>query len=147
MPSYHEHESLGFWLGGTAGLVATALSSPSPLTLVDAAASFLGGGLAGRFGAAVPDGLEPATHPGHRGVAHSGAAAALCGYGAAKAVQAAEQLQATASLPDMSPLERLMLRFAGAAVVGAPVGVVSHIAADASTPNGVPLLSRGFSER
>lgn len=77
----------------------------------------------GIVGGVLPDVLEPATHPNHRGMCHSLAALLSTGYGAVKA----------SSGNRIEPYLRTV------AVAGC-AAYVSHLILDGETPKGVPLL-------
>lgn len=124
-----------------------------------AAFEALGGWYGGRHGARIHDVLEPATTPNHRGACHSiaanGAVIAL-GKDALDALHAdlrswADEQAQHALAPEM-PWYEALLRLVGAAGAhmlvgytnGVAAGAVSHLALDAPTAAGIPLLVRGF---
>jgi len=118
--------------------------------------SAIAGGLGGHLGAAIPDWLEPATTPHHRGVVHSWATAATLGSAASGVVQwieeyAAVQVRQHQSEALRDPQAAWWHEFAawlwslvGAFVTGVIAGFGSHIAFDALTPQSLPLLVNGF---
>lgn len=82
--------------------------------------------LAAGVGAAaglLPDLIEPAYHPNHRGIFHSVTAAVTLGYGATRAW----------NNPAFSQNDRM-------GVVLGYVAYLSHLLADSQTPKSIPLL-------
>jgi hypothetical protein len=115
----------------------------------------IGGGiLGGIHGAQLPDLLEPANIPRHRGPVHGWAAGAGATWAGVKhlptfAMRAralAAELESRA-LQEPGPLRSLLLFLAAVAchlaagyVVGAAAGYASHLLLDAGTPEALPLL-------
>jgi hypothetical protein len=101
----------------------------------------------------LPDRLEPATSPRHRAGFHS-AAVGILAAGLAECARAFERrtcewaaAQRLAAASETDVLRRSLAtavawiaEFLGSAVVGAFAGYVSHLAADSSTPLGIPLI-------
>lgn len=84
-------------------------------------------GVGGAIGSALPDQIEPAYSPYHRDTAHSVAA-----LGAN--VLALYQIDEL--VPDLHPSVRVLAK-------GLTIGYVSHLALDACTPMGLPLIGNG----
>ncbi len=140
MSSRAEHHRAGIVAGALVGLVATIVKGldREPMDLVIGA---LGGGLGGVFGARIPDLLEPPTSPDHRGVVHGVAFnAAVLAKLAPSAAAASRDLVAGAE----DPFDRKLRLLVGSALVGTTAGHLSHIALDATTPRGLPLLTKKF---
>lgn len=153
MPNGPTHTAIG---AGLSAIVATANCGDLPDSgqVIDSLAATIGGGIGGRL----PDILEPAVHSHHRGVCHSvaigTAVVALAGY---VCRTAGAQLRATAAehranrMPvapnDPRHMSLWLQEHAIYALLGfglgLPVGYASHIAADMTTPRGVPFVSRG----
>jgi membrane-bound metal-dependent hydrolase YbcI (DUF457 family) len=111
----------------------------------------------GSVGAAMPDGLEPGRHGHHRDVFHSVGAGTAVTVGALKAAARlgvdlrthAAQLRTRRMALPQGHQERLGLALGEFAIyallgftVGFAVGYATHIAADMTTPRGVPLVAR-----
>lgn len=93
---------------------------------------FLGGCLVGALvGGVLPDRLEPATHPGHRAFFHSVAVAAALGWLGCKVHQQCHEESESPALGH---------HFLMGLTLGAILGYESHLALDAGTPSGLPLL-------
>lgn len=130
MPNSSEHGLLGTFLGVGLCLREEAARTPA---LQNVGVEFktqqmpdllriLGFALIGGLCAQLPDMMEPATSPNHRGPCHSWAALALLWYAAF-----GQHSQA------WSPEQRLLIR-----TVAATYG--SHLALDALTPKSLPLV-------
>lgn len=113
----------------------------------------IGGALGALLGGRLPDYINPSIlGPHHRGTAHSwGAAAAIVSTDvsalqARLRSQAAIARQCLAFLPHGSPewdqerLKVFVLTLLAGAVVGLATGYLSHLALDAGTRRGLPLI-------
>lgn len=144
-------------VGGVAGGVAAGVRAhrdPNGRLLIEALAGMLGGS----HGGMLPDVLEPAIHSHHRQVMHSWT---LLGGTALGVVRNAAALEAyiqswTAKIgeleelaPQAAPFEAFLIRLGAVGlhaaigyVTGLAAGYASHLALDALTPRGLPLLGR-----
>lgn len=112
----------------------------------------LGGGIAGWFVGRGPDILEPATSPRHRGPFHSVAFALALVLGDAKLIEFQDSARAWANEHECkamgatwwSALWHNLLALLGRLGAGALSAVCpsywSHLALDATTPQGLPLF-------
>lgn len=142
MASRDTHDLLGFLLGTVVAAAACARREPQA-SLDDLLLEALGGGLAGILGSRLPDILEPPTSSWHRSTMHSAAVTGVVAYGSmAKAPLIAQKMRTPAM--GESAGQRGLRRLAAGALQGLPAGYVSHTIADATTPRGIPLLTRGF---
>jgi len=82
--------------------------------------------LGGAFGGRLPDMLEPAVHPNHRGLLHSIAALGI----AAWTVRELWLWQPT------EPLQKTLR----AVLIGIAVGYGTHLLVDSATPKSIPLI-------
>ncbi len=116
-------------------------------------AELFGSGVGGACGARVPDVLEPAIHPNHRKMAHSGAALVGCiGLTKSRPLTNAvtwlhQQAAARRALMKLDPerefihqLAAWLLEFLAGMIQALPVGYASHLVADATTVKGIPLF-------
>ena len=149
MPRRTTHEFAGVSLGLLTALVRSR-QLPSECQLAEAAGGMFGGWLGG----VLPDVIEPATSPNHRQFAHSlaaGAGVSLAWFADAQAT-CREQAAAYAGRANMTELSeadrshaRLMMllwHFVAGAAVAFVVGYGSHLALDAMTSKGIPLIGR-----
>ncbi|MGC9985515.1 MAG: metal-dependent hydrolase [Polyangia bacterium] len=142
-------------VGVVAGAATAVVRSGGQRTLRRAVEA-VGGGLGGYVGAALPDLLEPAISPRHRGVGHSFTAGTGIVAAAAKHATTwerscrskADALLARTDDPNTDGVERFMcllgavlLLLAAGLLSGFAAGYVSHLALDATTPRSLPLLS------
>jgi hypothetical protein len=150
MPNARIHKVTGSAVGAVYALVQ-AKGQPGGHVLVET----LGGAAGGALGGLVPDRFDPPLWPGHRSVGHGIVPVAVVGDAVRRRVeewqqslraQADQQAQAAASAAE--PLDRLLhgllellLRFLAGAVAGFAAGYVSHVALDAFSPAGLPLLA------
>jgi len=176
MPNRPAHLALGTGAGALAAGASVAFRykrrPEAPRRLLHDIAQVGGGALAGRYAGALPDIIEPAIHPNHRGFGHS----AVVGGGVAS-LSFVERLREWEDgcrdraegfrgrrLEECHAFQqsnggdacRHFLRAAWfflcemfwAALAGVPVGAaagyVSHIVADATTPKGVPMVGLRF---
>jgi len=155
MASQREHDGLGTMVGGLSALVSS-LMSEQPTEPLDLLMEVLGGMASGRMTSRLPDVFEPPTSSWHRSTAHGLVATLGVSYltatyaanGASKLRQAANH-SATRARADTAnagvyTVERALARFAAGALIAAGPGYASHTLADAATPRGIPLLTRGF---
>jgi hypothetical protein len=119
-------------------------------TLVEVLAG-AGGGI---LGAKVPDWIEPATHSWHRGTAHSFTVAGGITAGSSQGIVSMEascqeriatarlrlQYAATPGEQLLHTLEILFWLALVALLKGLAGGYVSHLALDALTPRGIPII-------
>lgn len=85
-------------------------------------------GVVGAIAACLPDFLEPATHPGHRQLCHSVAFAAFIVVTQKAVYEWRPETRTQEVLRDL--------------ILSIGLGYLSHLAADATTATGVPLLGR-----
>lgn len=144
------HRAIGSLAGGGYALAKAQHQRPEHLLL-----EVLGGLVAGNLGARLPDVFDPPTHPGHRSLAHGIAPVATVGTAAVRALDGAQaRLRAEADrraalrASATTPLQRvwqqlleLLCRLGAGALAGLLGGYGSHIALDAFTPAGLPLLA------
>ncbi len=118
-------------------------------------AEAVGGALGGALGCLGPDIVEPAVHSWHRSVAHSYATAATIATATVQGVQRwQEYCRACATSHDEAfsqsvtdgerlwhRLMALVWRVLSGFVAGLPAGYLSHLALDACTPRGIPLVA------
>lgn len=148
------HQKIAMASGGVAALLMSNEKEPWKLI-----AETLGGVIGGLVGGKLPDIIEPAVHSWHRNVAHSFSTGAVVVGAAAKGVQSwhascrakAEAWAQRRRDPNLTPTDRalalvaeLAWRIAAGLPIGAAAGYVSHLALDAGTPRGIPLIARGF---
>ncbi|HYM00392.1 MAG TPA: metal-dependent hydrolase [Blastocatellia bacterium] len=120
MADYKTHATVSAAVGVSAYLVDRWLLR-RPITLGGIALSGLGGFTAG----CIPDIIEPALHPNHRGFFHSVTAAGIVGYLGYRATD----------FDDLSDEVRLTIRVLSA-------GYGSHLILDAATPKSLPSFQR-----
>jgi hypothetical protein len=142
-------------IGGTAAGLALAgylARNERPSAFV---AETVGGALGGALGCLGPDTAEPAVHSWHRSVAHSYTTAATIATATVLRVQHwQEYCRARATSHDeaiarsVTDGERLwhgfmalVWRVLSGFLAGLPAGYLSHLALDAFTPRGIPLLA------
>ena len=151
MPSGKTHVCLaGFAGGGTAACFAL---DEVP---VDIAGEVLGGALAGMVGGKLPDILEPALNPLHRSFFHSvifgaietAAGLALLTHWQSICREKAREHKRAAGREE-DPILKFLHQLAAfawhmlaGALPGFVAGYVSHLAADATTPNSLPVICR-----
>lgn len=143
-------------VGTVAGAAAAAISARNERQL-DAVLETLGGALGGRFGAMLPDIFEPATSPHHRAIAHS----ATFGVGVPGAMHAGPRRPAVKRLREradhhlalakdqnrpfllrvLDAILYAIFRVGAGACSGVPIGYLSHLALDATTPRCLPLFA------
>lgn len=148
MPRRNTHLAITAIRGGAAAYLVAQEAGSS-----DAFPEILGGVAGALATAMVPDAIEPATSPSHRDSGHSVAVAGLismvvppCRRFAGNCRESAEASRALATQPDIQPGERanhqfskLASSFVAGFAVGLPVGVLSHLGADALTPTSLPI--------
>lgn len=155
MPNGPTHQLLGA-LSGAAAAHHYVASSLSPLERKAGTSMLVVGGLiAGGLGGRIPDLLDPPLHPNHRAFFHSVVAGCAVAGAAALTVKKLGVLLAppgastvaveptgTASARRSHPAASVSLDQAlvFALVLALLVGVLSHLAADAGTPKGLPLI-------
>jgi membrane-bound metal-dependent hydrolase YbcI (DUF457 family) len=114
----------------------------------------LGAGLSGVVGAFLPDIIEPATSPNHRSFFHSVTFMGVAGplvwsrvwHIRDEQVRIAEECELRANAMWDGPektswkLKALLHRFLAGVLPGLILGYASHLAADATTPKGLPFL-------
>ena len=129
MSNRSDREVAGALAGAIAALCTSQAKSPWEALLhaaVGAAGGFAGSGFA--------DAMKPATSPNHRSLCHGLAANGLAAYAGLPALLR-WRLETTG---DENTNEAS--RLASAAAVGAAAGHASHLALDATTPRGLPVL-------
>lgn len=149
MASRNAHDVTGALAGGAVAAVS-ARNEQIVFQLIE----ILGGVVGGVHGSRIPDGLEPALTPRHRGPAHSLVAGFALGSAAIKhtpkhidALRAQARDLDARSLEEPDFLRALLLFLAAAAchfasgyLLGAATGYGSHLALDALTPESLPVL-------
>lgn len=140
---------IGALAGGTVA-ATRAREEPTPEFTAEA----IGGLFGGWAGGVLPDVLEPATSPHHRQLAHSLVAAggltmaklaewqASCRSAATAATQRAGSLPVGCAERNNAESAAILWRLAAGVIVGLVVGYGSHLALDACTPRGLPLIGR-----
>lgn len=150
MSDSRTHRTIGTLAGGGLALAKARQQRPENMAL-----EVIGGLLAGNLGAPLPDVIDPPLHPGHRSVAHALVPVAAAGVGAVRSLdrwqsRLREEADRRAALraAATSPLQRLcqalleiLCRLGAGALAGLLGGYGSHIALDAFTPAGLPLLA------
>lgn len=142
-------------VGTVTGLAASAISS-SDLDAQHRWIECAAGALGGAIGGLMPDALEPAVSPNHRSLFHSLAAAGVLSAATMAKWQATCRLRAEScegrafAAPAGSQAQNdeltsaLLWRAAAGFLVGFLAGYASHLALDASTKRGLPLVVGGF---
>jgi membrane-bound metal-dependent hydrolase YbcI (DUF457 family) len=153
MPGRETHKIVGGLTGATAAFL-NAQNQP----LLPALAEIFGGWLAGQHAGTWPDAAEPSISSHHRDVCHAIApsfASATLLLQQVESLQGALRSQAQAyfqlaattndgSQQTVSAIAGLFLHVLAGSVPAIPAGYLSHVALDAATARGVPLLIRGF---
>lgn len=147
MPRAKTHNRLGV-LAGASLATHCARGLPSGRIFEEA----FGGAIGGLVGSRLPDGIEPATSPNHRGSAHSVAAASCLlhaiGSPLANVQQAIRENAARyrAQHGDIiaTRLWETLCHVVAGILPGLLGGYLSHLAADLTTTRGLPLLTRDF---
>jgi membrane-bound metal-dependent hydrolase YbcI (DUF457 family) len=141
-------------ISGTAAGLTWAALTPPVLEGKDLAWTLTGGAIGGAIGGALPDLLEPADSPCHRSLGHSWLVLAAIvqlnsGEWARYFHAVAEQCLALASNPWLTlevqqayRRQANLNRMIAGVLAGLPAGYVSHLALDACTPSGLPVLAR-----
>jgi inner membrane protein len=137
MASRDDHDTFGC-LWGAAAAAAHAILRGEQITLP----RLFGGAVGGVLGARMPDAIEPAKHPHHRQAFHSVAALGVVTVGGAKLSNTAADVAAGIAATGGSGGEVVATEFLVGFATGLPAGYASHLAADAGTPRGIPLLGR-----
>jgi len=149
MPTRRIHGGVGALSGGTVAAVRV-----SNAVVPQFAAETIGGVIGGWIGGVLPDVLEPATSPNHRQFAHSmlaGGALTLArvAEGQARRRASANAVANRALLLPVGSRERgdaelaaMAWRLAAGILIGFVVGYASHLALDACTSRGLPLIGR-----
>jgi hypothetical protein len=149
MSNHRTHVRVGAVAGGAAAAYL-ARHQPGPLALAET----LGGGLAGALGAKIPDILEPAVHSWHRSTAHSvtvGGGAVAVAMRSVRSwqrhcrdqVAQHSRQQAESADPIVGLWHGLMVlvwSFLCGVAPGMAAGYMSHLALDACTPRGLPVI-------
>ena len=151
MPRRRTHTVVGTALGGAAGLL-TASGLPEEQRAIHVAFAAFGGFIGGQL----PDVIEPALSPNHRGAFHSVGALGLTGLAWLADWQGdcharANGCDARAGAAHLTEAQKSDERFKAfwwRALAGFSVGIIagyaSHLALDATSPRGLPLLGQGF---
>lgn len=149
MANGKDHMIYGAIAGG-ACLVLSAVADGHEISW----AELIGAIAAGTCAAKLPDFLEPAIHPNHRSFFHSvgfvgTAGPAFWSFASQKrneALRLAEEYEKRAKQAQTEQEAQLYrrqahrYRFLAGLWLGATAGYLSHLAADALTPKGLPLL-------
>ena len=153
MPDRSTHRQVGGWVGGTTAL---ALSQGQPLLLT--VTEVLGGVLAGQAAGTWPDALEPALSSYHRKEAHAALPALYASQAIFQGVvtvqtglrsSAMECFAVAASSQNRAQRVAnvslgLLLHLVAGMVPAIPAAYLSHLALDATSSRGVPLVIRGL---
>lgn len=154
MPNRAVHDTAGVAPGG---LLAVLMAGEQPNAYMFL--ECLGGGIGGFAASRLPDKFDPPVCPNHRDIAHAvlpvgGAVVAIWevvkqGQEALRSYADQLAVQRTAS-NNMSDFERLLnqllewaCRVLAGVLAGAVGGYVSHLALDAGSTRGLPLLANG----
>jgi len=131
MPRKHEHQIIGSLAGALIAITQYDRDRDAGLFVgakrgsfgefIEVATVAAIGGLTGAFTGILPDIIEPATTPNHRSAAHGILATTIVGFSVSQVVN-----------NSTDPLARIILS-------AALWGYVSHVAADATTPAGIPF--------
>ncbi len=149
MPKRKIHDTAGLRCGGTAAYWRAQDQEP-----IHTAIETFGGALGGRFGSRLPDVIDPPTHPGHRSIGHGivpiGSAVQISLWSLDElqnelrqlADRHAESARSSQSffVELLHMIVSLVYRAGAGAAAGAVAGYVSHLALDATTPKGLPLV-------
>ncbi len=111
---------------GTGGLVGAFTAAALASEQDNGDGAFIGGGLVGALAGPLPDALEPALNPNHRGICHGWACAALIAYGMYQAYR-------------WEPADEWGRFFRWLGLIGG-AAYLSHLALDARTPKGLPVI-------
>ena len=147
-----KHRVVGVLAGG--GIALGTRSAENGLELL---IEMLAGMSGGALGAKFPDWAEPAVSSWHRGPVHSVTAASTTAVAATNGIaqlnqtvqqritglRLAKQQARTLEEQQQYTLEILFWLALVAFCKGAAVGYLSHVAMDATTPRGIPLLGIG----
>jgi len=139
---------------GTAAGASAALYRARRRPLLDQLIEGAGGALGGYLGGQLPDVLEPAIHSWHRDLCHSWSASGAISAGLAKfsgweracrekAAWYRNIRLASGAEPGkafLHALAELFWNFVAGLFAGVAAGYLSHLALDAQTPRGLPLL-------
>jgi membrane-bound metal-dependent hydrolase YbcI (DUF457 family) len=155
MPRRYVHEVVGVLAGGVAAIYVARRNAEKPLAaIIQVTSAFVGGLHGGRL----PDLIEPAEDPGHRGFAHSwtvvvAGGAAITKWGddvvqetRSRVREIEEDLEGETNgwrrawLTLVLVLGHMSLGYS----VGLAAGYASHVGLDAMTPGALPLLARRF---
>lgn len=153
MPCYKEHKFVAGVVGGATALVFAADQKPLQMIAEVAGGLFIGGH-AGTWA----DCIEPGISSYHRQEAHAVVPSLvganfvfqnLTSFQGSLRQTAAQCFELAQNTPDplqglVSLLVGLGLHFIAGAVPAVATGYLSHVALDACTPRGVPVLVRGF---
>jgi membrane-bound metal-dependent hydrolase YbcI (DUF457 family) len=151
MPNRRVHVVAGLVTGAAAGL-ATAQRLDSQHRALHVSFAALGGVLGGLL----PDALEPATSPNHRGTFHSLLAAAgitsaagadwaaRCHKAAALCDENAQKLPTGGQERSDQELKAILFRALAGLIVGLIAGYASHLALDSTTSRSLPLFTNHF---
>jgi len=135
MANRPEHVQVGALAGGVVGLLQVLVRGG---TFGECLAGGVGGALSGAAGGRLPDIIEPAVHPNHRGPAHSVAFAAASTTALVKVQPTWTDLWARQRPATLA--QRLSFAFLEGAGAGFGPGYLSHLLLDAQTPKSLPLL-------
>jgi hypothetical protein len=141
-------------VGATAGAV-TALCRAQSADPLHVLLEVIGGAVGGDLGGRTPDLIDVPNSPRHRGIAHGVVPVTIAGVGFGKTLGDAQQRirgeaarraelrrAATTALERLwHALIELVCRLGAGALAGFLAGYGSHLALDAFTPAGLPLLA------
>lgn len=150
MSGFRTRRAIGTLAGGAFALGKAQQQRPEHLLL-----EVLGGLGTGSLGARLPDVFDPPTRPRHRSVAHGIVPVAVVGTAAVRGLDGVQaRLRAEANrraalrASAITPLQHLwhaiievLCRLGAGALAGLLAGYGSHIALDALTPAGLPLVA------
>jgi membrane-bound metal-dependent hydrolase YbcI (DUF457 family) len=150
MADRRTHQLVGTLAGGGFALAKAQQQRSEHLVL-----ELLGGLIAGNLGARLPDVFDPPTHPGHRSLAHGILPVVVVGRAAVRELDRAQlwlraeaDRRAALRASATTPFERfwhafleILCRLGAGALAGLIGGYGAHVALDAFTPAGLPLLA------
>lgn len=150
MPNGRTHKRVGEAAGA---LTAFVMADGQPMA--DRLIETFGGALGGHFGGSLPDLIDPATSPNHRSLGHGVvpvAAGVRCtvpnvgewqnGLREQARFHAANRENAQTDFDTFfHGVAEIVFRLGAGAIPGLIAGYVSHVALDAGTPKGLPIIA------
>lgn len=144
------HEQVGGPTGAVAAFVLARKQAPAA-RIVES----LGGYVGGVLGAKLPDIIDPPTSPHHRSIGHGVVPVGLASHALVNRIPAwQEQLRRNADEHSVAAAQttgvwdrllhsllEFLCRVGAGTLAGIPAGYLSHLALDATTPAGLPLVA------